>query len=153
MTHALCDDEGKVEIVIVKGNTGQVMSVCVPADSPVAITGGSDNVVIPSDCPEGDFFQEIINDTGSWYLWNGCVMHNDSEEDSILIGYYEFVYVIGASYSWEYSQGCLNLGWSEPECNVEWTPAQMKACAAMVYNFAHNVLDELCWLEFPDFKP
>jgi len=162
VSQAQCPQADQVEVTLLKGRTGNVMTLCVP---PAAIDhiGGQSDIVIPAVCPSD---MTVLEPISEWLsaLELGCFAHENEYGDFVTIEALlwdgESVRVLEAAWSWSEDRGrsvYADYGsywpphyyFDDPLAS----PAEARACAAAIWGFAVRELGLDCVGEFPDFEP
>ena len=163
VSQAQCPQADQVEVTIIQGRSGKVMTLCVPPNA-IDRLGGDNDIMIPAKCPadvtllesnvEWVNYDQYRCEAYEWFYVDALLVDaikHDTDETRIL-------YV---DYSWYQGSGrtayYIEYG-SESPPEILWrhfnlTPDQAKACAAQIWGFAVRELGLDCVGEFPDFEP
>ena len=151
--------EDKMEVTIVQGSTGKVMTKCV-SEADLPHIGGVGDIIIPAVCPCDDIGLKWIADISCSDKKKMCISNYQDyiHEVKLLVQcpFHVFpnIYYQGASYSWieEYGYCGYYLPFEEQQ-KYGLTVDEVKACAAKVWAFAVHELGLDCVGVFPDFEP
>ena len=150
---AQCPQQNLVEVTIIKGQSGKVMTRCVHP-SAVDQMGGESDYVIPAGCPCDE---TLLQPATSWDVEETVCRFLDGEgRDSVFIEQMTDPYLYAEAFvGW--SSGRTMCDYIGPSLALELfyglSASEVEACAAHIWAFAVNELGLECSGEFPDFEP
>lgn len=156
--------EGLTEVTIIKGHSGQSMSICI---NPSAIQhiGGVNDIVIPAACPCDmtllsyiDWYGERYGDPQTEGLH--CEAWDESDiQDALQLSNKLLAYWGSSEAEWRMPRTACRIygadidGQTIHDYKTDLTAEELRACAAQIWAFAVYELGLECTGVYPDFEP